>query len=545
MHLVSTLCAGVMGAANGWAELYVRGTSTRATWYPDFEASTSNSSGANITLDAYGAVEVYVNQLVDVIVKSSDGTTIRSFTDGYASPNIEVISPSFTGTDYVSAATGVNKPTTLQAVLDLWSTNAGAPDWKVDLGGVDTSLDDAFGALTGLVFNVKSPAYGAVGDGVTNDQSAILAALAAAVAAGGGIVFFPRGTYLISTSIEWDHRVSMVGVGAGGSTLKTGSNSNARILTLTTGTSRNTPILFYGMSFDATQTNTGEQFYSSVAINVRFAGCEFGASSTCTGNLVRNFDGGGKMTFQDCKFTAYSGYAAYLASDVEFVGCKFASGISTYNQELVRADTITALLNNHYSFEGCIFDASGVSAAPSDLRGVRVVSGTAHLSMIGCHFVSTGQLFTTGIMFISGCVGSVRGCTFSGATNRYESVSSSSPIASGSSLDMTARSRQTGAGAAFTLPNCVAECEIRSTGTVPTITMPAKLVPGQHLRLLLLNASGGLWGSNVTFSGATTYGSVATNAPDGTLVIAEFVLSDVDSSGTYVWVGTSIKMGSA
>jgi hypothetical protein len=39
--------------------------------------------------------------------------------------------------------------------------------------------------------------YGAVGDGVTNDQSAIQAAIDAAVAQGGGIVSFPAGTYAI------------------------------------------------------------------------------------------------------------------------------------------------------------------------------------------------------------------------------------------------------------------------------------------------------------------------------------------------------------
>lgn len=46
------------------------------------------------------------------------------------------------------------------------------------------------------VFNVK--AYGAVGDGSTNDNVAVAAATAAAVAAGGGTVFFPIGTYKVT-----------------------------------------------------------------------------------------------------------------------------------------------------------------------------------------------------------------------------------------------------------------------------------------------------------------------------------------------------------
>ncbi len=47
-------------------------------------------------------------------------------------------------------------------------------------------------------FNVLSPAYGATGDGTTNDRAAIQAAADACQAAGGGIVYFPEGTYNLS-----------------------------------------------------------------------------------------------------------------------------------------------------------------------------------------------------------------------------------------------------------------------------------------------------------------------------------------------------------
>ncbi len=44
--------------------------------------------------------------------------------------------------------------------------------------------------------NVKDAAFGAVGDGVTDDTAALQAAVNAAVAAGGGLVYFPIGNYL-------------------------------------------------------------------------------------------------------------------------------------------------------------------------------------------------------------------------------------------------------------------------------------------------------------------------------------------------------------
>jgi len=54
---------------------------------------------------------------------------------------------------------------------------------------------------------VKSPwadvrAYGATGNGITDDRLAIQAAIDAINVAGGGIVFFPKGTYLVSEAIH-------------------------------------------------------------------------------------------------------------------------------------------------------------------------------------------------------------------------------------------------------------------------------------------------------------------------------------------------------
>lgn len=54
----------------------------------------------------------------------------------------------------------------------------------------------ATGNADSNVFNVK--AYGARGDGISDDAPAIRAAMAAANAASGGIVFFPAGTYMVS-----------------------------------------------------------------------------------------------------------------------------------------------------------------------------------------------------------------------------------------------------------------------------------------------------------------------------------------------------------
>ena len=82
-------------------------------------------------------------------------------------------------------------------------------------GIVTTNLTDA----GGQVFNVK--AYGAKGDGTTDDSADIQAAYAAAVSAGGGIVFFPQTSscYLIDNPINATsdgHNIIFTGAGGPG-----------------------------------------------------------------------------------------------------------------------------------------------------------------------------------------------------------------------------------------------------------------------------------------------------------------------------------------
>lgn len=60
---------------------------------------------------------------------------------------------------------------------------------------------DCAAAELGLLQQFDVKAYGAIGDGVADDTTAINAAKNAAIAAGGGTVFFPRGRYLSGTVV--------------------------------------------------------------------------------------------------------------------------------------------------------------------------------------------------------------------------------------------------------------------------------------------------------------------------------------------------------
>lgn len=534
MNLLSAIAAGIAAAPNGSVELYIRGTTTRATWWGDFEASAPNSSGADIPLDDYGSAVIYVNQLVDLVVKDSSGVTVRAYTDGYASPNVEVISQSFTGTDYVTAASAASEPTTLQAVLDLWKTNAGAIDWKVTVGGVATSLQNIGGAISGLVFNVKSPEFGAVGDGVVNDQAAIAAALAAAVAAGGGTVYLPPGTYKISTAIEWSHVVNLVGAGASLSIISQSSASNARILTWTSGTGQKDPQLISGVGFSASVSNTGEQLYASaVGVNWRIVDCGFGLSTNCTGNLVRTI-AGGRVSFQDCRFTTYgSGNAVFLDGGTTYsvaVGCYIETGNTSYNASLVQVGA------GSFVFLGCVFDASNVLGAPTLLYGINQGSSQSSLLVAGCTFKSSAQFFTACLSLLAGAFVTATGNNFtSGTPTRY--VLNGNVLGSGSHLEFVGTVRDSSNSTTPTISNACEVYEFSSTGTKPTWTMPVGYFSGQMLQVVVYNHSGGTWALGSSFTGAQLASTVSIVAV-GTTGIASysFVYTDLLTAGTYAWL---------
>lgn len=69
-----------------------------------------------------------------------------------------------------------------------------------------------------LVYNVK--AFLAVGDGTTDDTTAIQQAIDAASAAGGGVVSFPKGTYKITSQLTVYSNVTLQGVSMESSIIK-------------------------------------------------------------------------------------------------------------------------------------------------------------------------------------------------------------------------------------------------------------------------------------------------------------------------------------
>jgi len=120
---------------------------------------------------------------------------------------------------------------------DLYRSAAGVlkTDGSFVVGGTLFATSIAPIAGVSAWFNVKAAAYGAKGDGSTNDTAAINAAHAAARAAGGGVVYFPPGTYMVApvssttAAIVWnngttgDKNIRWIGDSAGSSVIKRSS----------------------------------------------------------------------------------------------------------------------------------------------------------------------------------------------------------------------------------------------------------------------------------------------------------------------------------
>lgn len=93
-------------------------------------------------------------------------------------------------------------------------------------GGVsiaDLRAQSPLSNILGTFINVKASPYLAKGDGITDDTAAIQAALNAAGAGTvplvGGLVWLPRGTYMISARLIVPNRVALVGSGRDATTI--------------------------------------------------------------------------------------------------------------------------------------------------------------------------------------------------------------------------------------------------------------------------------------------------------------------------------------
>lgn len=140
------------------------------------------------------------------------------------------------------------------------------------LDDVNTRVDNS------KVFNVRD--YGAKGDGVTDDTTAIQAALSDALSA-KGILYFPAGTYISNTIINILQGSGITILGCGNSVLKAGSS-----ITLVKGT-HTTNVKLINMIFEG-YSSTNLPTIDCEFIGSYISGCKFINHGSNTAFLLRN-----------------------------------------------------------------------------------------------------------------------------------------------------------------------------------------------------------------------------------------------------------------
>lgn len=551
MKLIDTLASGVNGATGGTVDVYSRGTPTRAKIYSNFIGSIVNTPTASLPLDGNGGTSIYVNEYVDCVVKDASGNIIRSFTAGEASTDVECNSQSFTGADYVTGLTGASKPVSLAVILDAWKTSAGALDWNVIQGGSSRTIQAAIAGLTGLFYNVKDATYGAVGDGIIDDTSAIQSALTAA-ATKGGIVFFPGGLYRITAALTVPANVSLMGIGAADQV----SGGNGSIISmdhasnnaLTYGSASTTTQIISGLNIRPKQGNSGALIKITNVVRLRIDACYIGSSLVTPGGncILCNTTDGAKVLATGCTFETGGGATRHVLMTLGYIavyGCTFVLASGAYAGVCIDGEKGVVVRD-------CYFENSTVTSGA--FQNVQAQTGAGKQSIISGNFfpnptggtctawASTTDLFQESNNFYgSAVVVSPPNATGAQANRNGFQYLSRPTMCSWVASDAGSVTVDAGTYGMARI--------VRSTSANQTVVIGGSntsTTPGQFFTLVYDNSSGG----NITTVTLTTCANLATfTGPNsGTVVAMTFVA--IEENSKVVWMqiaGAGVLPGAA
>lgn len=449
--------------------------------------------------------------------------------------------PYYTGAGTASTAT---LSTFARTIID--DTSAAAV--RTTIGAQALAVADS----GGQVFNVKAAAYGAVGDGTTDDTTAIGAAITAAAAISPrGVVFFPPGTYKTTGAHDLNglNGLQIVGSGVGSTTIRLAHATNDLFSVGATVTS-NIGISGFAVTSDTVTRSAGWVFRVNNAYNgtgmlkkslfrdleikkqfngIAFekyefidikdiliwdcvgttgVGMKFGqttSSNVNQGSEARAYNV--QVYANDLAGGATKLHAAFLVEDTDAVQLTNCGCGGTYSHGLkILANTAGHSPSNHF-FANCIFDATEVG------HNVWITGGgnALNVKFNGCWMASAGRAFGTATnpgngMRVDAAIFStaeIVGCNFynTNGTGLYVTTSIAGMTVSGNTFG--------GNG----LSNVAANADSIYVN-----------VP--------LNTPGGVFTGNQIYGGALSNGvSIRTSATAGRLVIVGNLITESTSYG--------------
>lgn len=257
-------------------------------------------------------------------------------------------------------------------------------------------------------FDVKAPAYAAVGDGVNDDTAEIQAAIDAAKLVGGGTVYFPSGTYKISAPLILHSGVTLLGNGRRNSVILV-SVINVNAIEAR-GASAASTIVQINIS-DLKIVGPGKAAGGTgVGIYVKWASVQVSLERlwvTTWGSHGVSFEDSYSFSLRDCNLDSNGGNGFYGITNINhatFDHCQ--AGLNTGAGFYISGGATTSFVN-------C--DAEQNTAAGVDLR--YVTAG----SLLNCHFEKNGSNGTSPNIYLHqraagepATMTTIRGCLIQG-----------------------------------------------------------------------------------------------------------------------------------
>lgn len=243
--------------------------------------------------------------------------------------------------------------------------------------------------LTELMVSIK--AFGAVGDGVSNDTEALKAA-----ARYGKAVYFPKGTYLLFEQIDMTTDINWIGEGEG-SVIKFMPSENCDMIRHNQPETRGYNISIQGLVLDG---NSENQYQASCLYlhsptfvylnNVRITGgsvngCHIYGANTTESIMIVNcrFHGNGWIVYNGCGLLIENKVSCVRVANCEFYG-NGENGLRLQNVDRAIISNIMSDMNYH----GVIFVNSSNNVLTGvmcflDQIGIALWEGSEHNTISG------------------------------------------------------------------------------------------------------------------------------------------------------------------
>lgn len=231
---------GIPAAPGGSVVFYQVGTTTPVNVYSNDAASQVLTQPVALDQRGVPVSPVYATVPMRAIVYDYTGAQLL---------DIARVNGTAAASDVLANAQWPNE-TSVDAMATALATSLGGKDGNFLPSGTGSVARTVQGKLSE---QVSAKDFGAKGDGITNDYAAIVAAMTAVNIAGGGIVFFPAGTYVVASTLAIPSGVSLKGLSPVASVISYSGASSG--LTLT-GINRTT-IEDMGLTSTAASTSPG------------------------------------------------------------------------------------------------------------------------------------------------------------------------------------------------------------------------------------------------------------------------------------------------